>query len=480
MRMDHDIFRTPHPVELTIVDQPTPSSYANYPEGQGLGESMPMWRVQTEGYITDPGQLIGVVSRDAGFLDSPDVEWISGGVNSKGPNAVALGRHGNFFHWGFAVSPTFLTDEAKDVFVNALHYIARFDGHAPIARKAAGTMMRSSVSGIIDGLSEEGYARTVATYQDFQKADQERKAAIQARIDAGEAVSELERQMLTYPPTQIPSRLRDVERFLGKDKIAALGNDPDRIAAYLRKSMPYLYPEGWYSLVVDEELMALGTANSDMAMLDQAIALLASESTAGVGQALLERYTAESFGSAAEWNTWLAKHRDQLFFTEAGGYKWLVNTVTPPKAAGLRSSKARATKEKQPGPVATPREPLAAEATVVPSASGGFTLAVEVDIFPGWHAYENVPPGSAYTPLEIQLELPDGVQRVGEWTKPQGHLSPESPGLTVYEGRIKFECSLNAPDLATAKQTACQLRYQVCDANMCLQPSSERLAVTSP
>ncbi len=108
MRIQHDIFNTPNKVNLTIEEQATPSDYSSYTDE--LGSTMPMWRVQTEGYKDGNGQLIGLVSRDAGFLDSPDTEWISSGVNSKGPNAIAIGRHANFFHWGFAASPTFMTE----------------------------------------------------------------------------------------------------------------------------------------------------------------------------------------------------------------------------------------------------------------------------------------------------------------------------------------------------------------------------------
>lgn len=468
MRMDHAIFRTPNPVELTINDQPTPSSYANYPEGKELGDSMPMWRVQTEGYLSHPGQLIGIVSRDSGFLDSPDAEWISGGVNSKGPKAVALGRHGNFFHWGFAASPSYMTAEAKDVFVNALHYIARFDGQAPIARKASGTMMRSSIDRMIEGLSEEGYAQTVETYKGFQEEDKQRKAAIQARMDAGEDVSELERQMLNYPPPRIPDRLDGARRFFSAEEMASFDEDPDRIAAHLRDSKPYMYPQGWYSLTVDQELMALGVANSEIAVLDRAIELLASDASAELGQTLLKRYTAENFASAPEWAAWLSANREKLFFTEAGGYKWLVNSVQNP-----------APWKPQVELKATPRDPFASRASVHPKGHGSYTLRVEIDLFLGWHAYEQVPPNSAYKPLRISLDLPEGVERVGAWKKPQAHLSPEDPGLTIYEGRIAFECELRAPDLATARQTGCQLSYQVCDMNMCLPPSTVRLTAAA-
>ena len=86
MRSQHAIFHTPNSVQLTIANEATPPAYAR----EGLGATMPMWRVQTEGYTEGTGQPIGVVSRDAGFLDSPDVEWISSGVNSKNSNAVAI------------------------------------------------------------------------------------------------------------------------------------------------------------------------------------------------------------------------------------------------------------------------------------------------------------------------------------------------------------------------------------------------------
>lgn len=76
-----------------------------------------------------------MISKSAGFLDSPDVEFISGGVSAKGLEEVAIGRHGNFLHWGFSASPEEMTEEAKSVFANAIVYISQFAGQTPIARK---------------------------------------------------------------------------------------------------------------------------------------------------------------------------------------------------------------------------------------------------------------------------------------------------------------------------------------------------------
>ena len=61
--------------------------------------------------------------------------YISGGVSAKDIDAVAMGRHGNFFFWGFSASPENMTDEAQTVFANAVAYISKFAGQTPIARR---------------------------------------------------------------------------------------------------------------------------------------------------------------------------------------------------------------------------------------------------------------------------------------------------------------------------------------------------------
>lgn len=474
--MQHDIFNTPNNVELTFTDEPTPESYARYPDGRDLGETMPMWRVQTEGYITHEGQLVGVVSRDDGFLDSPDTEWISGGVNSKGPKAVALGRHGNFFHWGFAASPTYLTDEAKDVFVNALHYIARFDGQAPIARKPSGTMLRSSVNSAIQGMSDAGYAETVALYEGFQAEDKARKDELRKRADAGEELTQMELRTLEMAPTQIPGRMRGALRILSQETVDGLDSDPERVSAHLRAIKPFLRPAGWYELEVDEDLKELGIGNADPRMLSQAIALLSTDDEA-VGRRVLERYTGLEFDKAAEWGSWLDSNQSRLFFTEAGGFKWLVNTIGEASKTSTRHSKQRPT-EPSTEVKATSRAPLAYELRVKPMGEGRYAVSFEVDILNGWHAYAFVPPSSPYTPFRVELELPDGVTLDSKWTKPRSHPSLESPELALLEGHFTMSCEVVVAGSARALDLACSVKYQVCDERMCLPPTSKRVFVS--
>lgn len=44
---------------------------------------------------------VGMVADGHGFEDSPDCERVGGGINSKGPMAVAMGRQANLLQWGF-------------------------------------------------------------------------------------------------------------------------------------------------------------------------------------------------------------------------------------------------------------------------------------------------------------------------------------------------------------------------------------------
>ena len=87
------------------------------------------------------------------------------------------------------IAPTsaakYVPPHTMNVFVNALHYIKGFDGQAPIARKASGTMMRSSLDAAIHDMSPEGYQAKVATYRGYA-ADEEarRQAEARARTEA--------------------------------------------------------------------------------------------------------------------------------------------------------------------------------------------------------------------------------------------------------------------------------------------------------
>ncbi|HEX5051914.1 MAG TPA: protein-disulfide reductase DsbD domain-containing protein [Planctomycetota bacterium] len=471
MRIEHDIFNTPNKVDLTIEERPTPAAYARYEHTA----TMPMWRVQTEGYTDGTDQLVGVVSRDSGFLDSPDTEWISSGVNSKNPHAVAIGRHGNFLHWGFAASPTYMTEEARLVFINAVHYIARFAGQTPIARKRPGTMMRESVTQALDGISEQGYAQIIATYQAIGNDIAKQKVAIQARIDAGEKVAAQERAVLDMSPPRMPGRFDGIKRFVAAEAWSKIEGDEQAIRAYITKRLSYMRSQGWYELVVDEDLERFGVANDDIALLDKAVAALATGRDAELARTLLERYTDVSFATAAEWGSWLQANREHLFFTESGGYKWLVNRLGTPHSGKPAETNGVSPGKRTADLAPTAGSPLAAAIAVAALDNGRLAVTVRVKILDGWHAYDDLPKGAAYAPTTLDLELPPGFEQATAWQRPKGRADGAERGLSIYEGAIAFRCEIAGKVPSTPVDVVCRFGYQVCDEQMCMPPTSVKL-----
>ncbi|HWB13139.1 MAG TPA: hypothetical protein VG826_28195 [Pirellulales bacterium] len=267
----HEIFQNPFPVTIEFEEVGTPESYRHWPGGVELGEKMKVWKVQNKEFPEiDPG----LVSDPYGFDDSPDAEAISSGINSKGPEAVALGRHGNFFLWGFSAQPSDMTESGRHCFLNAICYIKKFDGQSPLVRKTS--------QGRRWALVYAGYAKTYGD-QDFVK-------------------------------NLFPKSLR--EEF---------GTDSDRYVKYYQDNLEYLHP-GEHGFEVDDEVKQLGVSNRQIELLDRCVKMLEDRDHAELAQRILKRYTTENFKEPAQWRAWLEQHRERLFFTDAGGYKFLVNS----------------------------------------------------------------------------------------------------------------------------------------------------------
>ena len=117
-------------IELETVD--TPSSYLRtLPEGIKLGKTMQVWYVQKA--LT---RIEGVVSRVIRDADSSDAEAIMlGFAPGKAYESVGIGRHGNILQWGYAAAPAQMTPNGRNLFVNCICYIHKFDGQLPIPNR---------------------------------------------------------------------------------------------------------------------------------------------------------------------------------------------------------------------------------------------------------------------------------------------------------------------------------------------------------
>jgi hypothetical protein len=281
----HEIFNQPLKVQVQMEDQPTPESYRHWPGGEELGKTMKMWKVQNKSFpVIDPG----LVSDPYGFADSPDAEVISSGLNSKGPEAVAIGRHGNFFLWGFSAQPSDMTPEARKCFINAVCYIKKFDGQKPLVAKTS--------SGRRWALVYAGYLKSNPN-EDF------------------------------------------VKQLFPEDLQKRFGKEADKYLRYYTENLEYLhFVNGHY--VVDEDVKGLGLSNRKPELLDRCVDLLEKPEKKDLALRILKRYTLESFVEPKQWRQWLDRNRGSLFFTDTGGYKFmlapdsLVNVAARVKTAG--------------------------------------------------------------------------------------------------------------------------------------------------
>lgn len=271
LRTEHPVFH--QPIEARVELTPLPSDdpfFHSYPK------DTPTWLVQTGDLGSGKGNDYGVVSDGIGFEDSPDCEWISGGINSKGPHGLAIGREANLLQWGFYAAPDRMTPSAQRVFLNALVYMCQFDGQRPLVAKRAS--------------SRDWLDRYVAT--------------LEAR---GDQLSDASRQ---YYLSQFPS---------------AAGTDVARLGDWLRDHREFLRGEQ-RKMLVDADLLELGISNRKPEFLDWLETTLAATPDDARALRLAARYLGPPAKDAASTLAWLRTHRERLFFSDVGGYRWFVDT----------------------------------------------------------------------------------------------------------------------------------------------------------
>lgn len=270
----HEIFREPFPVRLEFESVPTPQNYRDFPDGRSLPATMQVWRV----HLKPEQQDYGLVSDPYGFADSPDCEFISSGINSKGPNSVAIGRQGNWFLWGFCAPPSSMTESARKVFLNAIVYMKRFDGQRPL---------------VVDPVRSRTWAEVYAGWY-----------AAKPGFDV--AAHSL--------------------RCFTKGLLEANGGDLATLEAFVAANRAWLrVAPGTELFDLDAEAKSLGIAIDDPGLIERCVSMLEKGEKVDLARALLARTVEATPGDDAKaWRAWLGKNRARLYFTERGGYRFRV------------------------------------------------------------------------------------------------------------------------------------------------------------
>lgn len=475
-RADHPIFNGPFAVEMTVTDRPTPEPIFTFPHHYDEGrvpEQLPMWRVQSYEWDADRNQRIGMVARPGGYEDSPDAEFISGGVSDKSPDAVAIGRHGNFFHWGFAASPANMTEEAKPVLANAIVYISKFAGQTPIARKYNDRIVtRSSAKDLKQFISYEAYQQSLGMEAAFGEMMAESRKQAEEKQARGEELDQREAMALNFTPQPPMTYEQHIQRTGGK-LFGMFGTDIDAARKYLDDNYDYFVWTGGYDLEVDEDARSLGIANYNRLILDEAIKMLETGHDADKGRRILSRFTIVDFTTPQQWRKWYDTYKDLLFFTESGGWIFLIDSREP----GLNDYKAWQ-ERRAASQVATDEtsddEPVAVSAEIEVLQDGTRVLNVKISIHPGYHIYDYVAKSDTFLPTVVDVELPEGYMNKGDLKRPAGSFYSQS-GTTVYKDVVLFSQEFAGTGESVLK---CKVTYQCCDNNICFPPETKEFLIT--
>ena len=299
MRLDHPIFHTPHEAILELTEIAAPAHYAHYAAAAVPGK-LSAWKVfvppalpHAEPGAAQPLTHVGLVSDGFGFTDTPDCEWISSGVNSKGPQSLALGRQANFFLWGFAADPGLFTDSAKAVFTNTICWMQKFAGHKALVAKV---------------VSPREWVFVQLWVASKQK-------------DTAPAVDGDVRAVTEYDKAA-------AERYFGTEAVAEHGGEYQALKAWYLDHFEAITSQraetGRRCHVVDADVVALGASNRKLEFFDRVLARWKADAGDALCKRVLARYVPQrTFARPADLETWLVANRTRLHFTDSGGYRWI-------------------------------------------------------------------------------------------------------------------------------------------------------------
>jgi hypothetical protein len=404
LRPGHELFQKPFPVEVKLEQTEAPDNFEKWKPGFGKTvATFPIFAAYDE-KKDEPG----LVTSDAGFEEIPDAERILGGINMKGPDYAAVARHGSFVMWGFHCKPEAFSDAGRRLFLNALAYAVAHKGQLVETLR-----LRPS------------------------------------RVD-------LEHMLTIFMPLYPEAQRKDTlgRHYAGEEFPAALFSDAAAGKKWFDERAPFLHPAAdgsdWntaYQLAIDPECKQLGLPNDSLAFLDALAARLAKDKADALATSLAARYLPDV--PAAELGAWLAKNRERLYFTEAGGWVWRVKGARA-KSAALRDASGET----------DPAVSLRAEATDT-------QLKVTLRIAKGWHAYA---PGAkdAKAAMPVAIAIADGsvFEAAGE-----PDFGEQEDGLLIGYVEIKLPLKRIAPGDALLVDVT----YTVCDEKACKPPRTVRL-----
>lgn len=467
VKTEHPIFHDPLKVDVKFEKRISPLSALSGVEGVEVPGIMDMWRVQTEGYREGGRERYrqGLVATGDGFEENADAESIAGGVSDKKRDAVAIGRHGNFLMWGFAADPSYMTEEAQRVFVNAVCYISKFNGELPKARKYEnGSVTRNKMRQQLALFKDEVFEEYVRNTKVFNEKLMGLKRDVENLKAAGKEVSG-DLGVLAWPqPRKMYDREEFLKAYLKYEWESAGCRDAEEYRRYLENNMDYFYGgKGDYKFTVDQDLKELGIPIGDVKGLDRAIEWLqGTPQEREKGERLLHRYTLKDFSSAAEWRGWLDRERMNLFFTESCGYKF-VEKGKSMEVQHRETASSGGMEQENPVKVTAMRI--------------GNEVIIRFVIRDGFHIYASSGEAGAYILTGVEFTYPNGIEAGGELICPEGKMYEADEAIRIYEKEVVLKQPIKVDPTNSKGRMICTVTYQACDNTICLPPVTEEVEI---
>jgi hypothetical protein len=308
--------------------------------------------------------------------------------------------------WGFQAMPETFTDAGRKLYLNSLAYAVAHKGQVVETLRMRPT-----------------------------------------RVDLEHALSIF---LALYPEKERKGMLE--RHYAGEPIPDALLTDPAAAKKWLDERAPFLHPAAdgsdWntaYQLAVDPQCKQLGAANDSLAFLDAIAARLAKDGSDMLATDLLARYVpAVAPNGFAEW---LTKNRENLYFTEAGGWVWRVKGARAQSPA-LRN--ATATGEDEPVNVR-------AEASET-------VLTITMRVRKGWHCYS--PKSTEGKPVAFEILKGSAFEATGA-----ASFGDEDDG--TLRGFVQIKVPIRRVGKGEALDV--ELTYTVCDEKACKPTRKIRL-----
>jgi hypothetical protein len=378
--------------------------------------------------------------------------------------------------WGFAGSPEYMTDEANQVFVNTICYINKFDKKIPIVKKIQ-QATREEIDEKIYRADEDLYKRSLIARKEGNERLKKMQDSIRAKKAAGVDIGRGNEMFLKMTLTNDVQSFEDyLKDWQGADLVKQFGTDTKLYVKYYRDNYEYFYPSGFQSVQLDEDAQKLGVSNRSLEILEKCISMLEKDENDALARRLLDRYTNEKFTIAKQWRAWYEKNKSKLFYTESGGFKFMVNTYDKPVVKANPSAAVSKSKETA-GP--TLADPVSVTASLQYAEDKKHAdVIIEADILKGWHIYAYLPANSPYIQTETLLELPKGAKSSKDgWDSTAGIPYPGLADVFVYEGRVTFKVNVDMTNVKKGSPIKCGLYYQTCNDKKCLQPQRKLIVL---